>query len=524
MNIAELFEQQARIRPNVSAIAEIVRGREHVTTFAELNDKAAQVAVLLQAQGVEAGHGALIFHAMSAELYIFLVALFRLGAVGLFVDPSVGRRHIERCCRMFPPKAFFGSARAHLLRIISSEIRRVPLYFGDCWLPGSVAITSPRHNHGSKSISLADDNAPALVTFTSGSTGTPKAAVRTHGFLRSQHTAVAKTLCPIPGTADLTTLPVFVLANLASGVTSVLPDTDMRKPGVCDCRPIIAQIQSHRITSTAASPAFIERLANECIRASRSLPSLRRVFIGGGPVFPSLLRQASKVFPNAAITAVYGSTEAEPMAEITLDNIGEEDFSRMKNGAGLLAGTPAPSLQLRVIGDQWGTPIGRITEAEFAEMIVPANDVGEIVVSGEHVLDRYLHGVGEDETKFDVDTVRWHRTGDLGSFDSRGRLWLLGRCNAKIKDQRGVVYPFTVECAVRHDPCIECAAFVAFRGQRVLVVQPRNPHLLDTAKYRAELPWAGIDRLLAVKQIPVDKRHNAKIDYTELELLLERCS
>jgi len=101
-------------------------------------------------------------------------------------------------------------------------------------------------------------------------------------------------------------------------------------------------------------------------------------------------------------------------------------------------------------------------------MTVPVNQPGEIVVSGEHVLDGYLDGAGDKESKFNVDRMRWHRTGDLGAFDSSGRLWLLGRCSAKIEDRRGTVYPFKVECAVRHDPRIECAALVTFRGQRVL--------------------------------------------------------
>ena len=168
-------------------------------------------------------------------------------------------------------------------------------------------------------------------------------------------------------------------------------------------------------------------------------------------------------------------------------------------------------------------PIGQITAAEFTRMIVPVDQPGEIVVSGEHVLAGYLNGQGDDETKFDVDRVRWHRTGDLGSFDSLGRLWLLGRCSAKIQDRRGVVYPFTVECALRHDPCIQCAALVAFRGERVLVVQAKKGHQVDSTRYKTQLPWAGVDRLIAIKHIPLDKRHNAKVDYTQLESLLARC-
>jgi acyl-CoA synthetase (AMP-forming)/AMP-acid ligase II len=296
----------------------------------------------------------------------------------------------------------------------------------------------------------------------------------------------------------------------------------MRNPELCDWRVVLAQIERHNVTSVVASPAFIGRLTEECERASRSLPSLEKVFMGGAPVFPSVLRRARMVFPNAAITAAYGSTEAEPMAEITLDSIAEEDFSRMRSGGGLLAGAPVPSVQVRVIREKWGTPIGRITAAEFAGMVVPVDHPGEIVVSGEHVLSGYLRDMGDYETKFDVDAIRWHRTGDLGYFDSRNRLWLLGRCSAKIEDRRGVLYPFTVECAVRHDPRIACAALVAFRGQRVLLLQARDAQALDSAAYKVELPWAGIDRLIAVKRIPMDKRHHAKVDYPELESLLQR--
>ena len=520
MNIAHIFELQASTHPDAPAIVDVLHARERTHTFAQLTNKAAQIAALLHSQGLRPGDGVLIFHRISAELYIFLLALFRLGAVGLFVDPSVERAHIERCCQLFPSKAFFGSARAHFLRLISPQIRRVPLQFSSSWVPGSVDIFSGCSRNGNDTAAAIGCDSPALVTFTSGSTGVPKAAVRTHGFLRAQHKAIEQSFHPTPGAVDLTTLPIFVLANLASGVTCVLPDADMRNPGSCDPRPIIAQIEGHRVSSTAASPAFIERLTDECIRTSRSLPSLQRVFVGGGPVFPHVLRRAREAFPSATITAVYGSTEAEPMAEISLDRISEDDFSRMKNGAGLLAGTPVSAVDLRIIRDQWGIPIGRITADEFAEITVPPNQPGEIVVSGEHVLGGYLHGAGDSETKFNVETVCWHRTGDLGSFDSAGRLWLLGRCSAKIEDRRGTLYPFTVECAVRHDPQIECAALVAFRGERVLVLQVKNARATDGARYKAQLPWAGIDRFFAVDRIPTDKRHNAKIDYAQLDSLL----
>jgi hypothetical protein len=40
------------------------------------------------------------------------------------------------------------------------------------------------------------------------------------------------------------------------------------------------------------------------------------------------------------------------------------------------------------------------------------------------------------------------------------------------------------------------------------------------AHVRRRLAFAQIDRVLAVRKIPVDRRHNAKIDYTALEAVL----
>jgi len=523
MNVIGLIERQASIRPHAPAIIDVHRGRERSLTFGELYEQVARIAALLESQGIDYGAGVLIFQPMSAELYVFLLALFHLGAVGLFLDPSAGRHHIERCCRICPPTAFFGNSRSHVLRLISPVIRRIPRHFVTSWLPGSVNISSCRVGPRS-SITPVDGDRPALITFTSGSTGIPKAAVRTHRFLQAQYGAVAASLDLTPGTLDLATLPIFVLANLASGVASMLPNVDMREPGSCDPAPIMDQIERHQVSSTAASPAFIERLADECIRASRPLVSLKKVFLGGAPVFPRVLERARKAFPNAAITTVYGSTEAEPMAELAFNSISEEDFAAMRNGRGLLVGAPVSSLQLRVIRDQWGKPIGRIKASEFAEMNVPAGHPGEIVISGEHVLPGYLHGEGESETKFDVDAVRWHRTGDLGYFDSRDRLWLLGRGNAKIEDRHGTLYSLSVECAAQQDPRIARAALVEVHGERVLVLQPRSGYEFETETCKRQLAWASLDRLVALARIPLDKRHNAKIDYELLKLLLQRGS
>lgn len=600
-SIVGLLQQQVTVRPEGVAIADLRQGRS--LTFAQLEHASDQVARQLQQAGLKPGEAALVLQPMSAQLYVVLLALFRLGAVAMFIDPAAGLEHLERCCALYPPHALIASPKAHLLQVKSSALRHIPLKFS-VGLPfpftgqvstkmlnffETVATRSPQKSPTAHlayyptaqrwivalpSLSGLTRLAPktptpltstaALLTFTSGSTGQPKAALRTHEFLLAQHRVLASSLSLTAGDVDLTTLPIFVLANLASGVTSLIPSVDLRYPGKIDGTAVMRQIQRHQPTSTAASPAFLERLVDACDRHSTQLPSLRRIFSGGAPVFPKLLERVQAIAPQAQVTAVYGSTEAEPIAHIAYHDLQPVDRTNMISGSGLLTGHPVAELQLRILSDQWGTPIQALTQAEFAGQCLAAGGVGEIVVSGNHVLPGYLHGQGDAETKFRVDGIPWHRTGDAGYLDAQGRLWLLGRCSAqlgsaapeaagagldsglKIPSEMGVsnagvsnlsvsnsgdrlylfaLYPFAVEAAAHHQPGVRRTALVSHRGRRVLLIEwePQGE-----AKYLEDLQrslrWAAIQEFRSCRQIPMDKRHNAKVDYPALYRLLTSSS
>ena len=138
---------------------------------------------------------------------------------------------------------------------------------------------------------------------------------------------------------------------------------------------------------------------------------------------------------------------------------------------------------------------------------------------GAEVRPGYLYAEGYAETKFEVDGARWHRTGDLGYLDARGRLWLLGRCNGKAQDGRGTLYPFAVECAAMQNPAIHRAALAAVDGRRVLAIEAKE-HLSADVILRS-LSWTTLDQVVFLDGIPVDERHNAKIDYVALNRKLQ---
>ena len=100
---------------------------------------------------------------------------------------------------------------------------------------------------------------------------------------------------------------------------------------------------------------------------------------------------------------------------------------------------------------------------------------------------------------------------------------MLGRCIARIEDHRGFLYPFAVESAVSHYPNIRRSACVAHKNRRTLAVELKHPDgSKNMAALKAKLAWAAIDRIEVLKRIPVDARHNAKIEYPALNALLEK--
>lgn len=483
-------------------------------TFAELDEASRRAAAMLQRDGLRDGEPVLIFEPVSPELYVALLAVFRLGATAMFLDPSAGLAHLEACCAMQPPRALIARDRAHLLRLRSAALRSIPLKYSIAWpVPGA------RRWSARGSLPPLDEDvacggeAPALLTFTSGSTGQPKAAVRTHGFLLAQHDVLARRIHLEAGEVDLATLPVFVLANLASGLTTVLPDADLRRPGAVRPEPVLQQIVRHRVTRCAASPAFFERLLSGNRAA---LAGMTKLYTGGAPVFPRLLDALREACPAAEIHAVYGSTEAEPIAHLESKEISTADRERMLSGGGLPAGRPVPEIRLRIVKAEWGRPIPALSAEELEALTLPPETAGEIVVAGPHVLPGYLNGRGDEETKFRAGGAVWHRTGDAGCVDAEGRLWLLGRCSARIADERGTLWPFAVETVAMNDPAVRRAALIAEQGRRLLVIEAGTvpPGL------REALTWAQFDEIRPLPQVPVDRRHNAKIDYPALRRML----
>lgn len=521
MNAVDLLDRAARIRPDTAAIIDGPAGRESVLTYTALVDRSRRLASLFAEARLRAGDGMALMLPMSAELYAVIAAAWRLGLVPVFMDPNAGDEHFAHCIRRYPVRAFVGTPAACLLRLASPTLRKIPHAFvSGALFPGARALRAARHCAPREDAPCADDDL-AMIAFTSGSTGQPKGIRRTHGLLLATHTVLSAHVKPEAGEVALATLPMFTLTNLACGATSLIPDVDLRRPGRVDPRRLVAQLERWHARSAVASPALLERVADQCLTQGHALESLLEIFVGGAPVFPPLLDKLTRMAPRAKVSVLYGSTEAEPIALLPSTEVSAEDVARTMHGRGLLVGPPIPEISLRILRDRWGSAPKAGTPETLDRETLKSGQPGEIVIAGPHVAPGYLGGEGDAETKFPVGDRLWHRTGDAGWLDDRGRLWLLGRCSARIEDARGALYPYAVEAALSSHPGVVRSAFLSHRGQRLLVLEMHEGRQPDTRALLRPLDWAGIAAVVLLKHIPVDPRHNAKVYYPALRLALD---
>ena len=459
-------------RPDVPAL---IDGRGRITSYAMLAAMSAKRALAFRRAGVGRGDVVLVARGVSPELYASLLALFRLGAVAMFPEPAAGLAGLAVAVEAARPRAMIAGGLGRAVRLLSPALRRLPL------LPKSAAISL-----GDGPLEIVSDDDPALITFTSGSTGRPKGIVRSTGFLRLQHDLLERVRQTTPDDVDLISLPVFILSNLASGATSVLPPGKITRPGGLDPVKMRRQIAAFGVNRIVAPPAVCARLIEGVDRPL----ALDAIFTGGGPVFPNLLKGLHASAPGAAIHAVYGSTEAEPIAHIEYGDISEADWEAMSNGAGLLAGRPIPE----------------------ASIVIQHH---EITVAGPHVNRRYLDPRDDASTKFVEQGVLRHRTGDAGRVDDQERLWLLGRREAAARG----LYPFAIETAALSWSGVRQAALLADRTPALLVVAGAG---LDAAALSRQAAALGDIECRVVSTIPLDRRHNSKIDYSSLRSRIDR--
>jgi acyl-CoA synthetase (AMP-forming)/AMP-acid ligase II/pimeloyl-ACP methyl ester carboxylesterase len=482
-------------------------------SFAELHHRVMGAAAGLGALGVQPGQRIALLVPPGIDLVTAVYACWRAGAVTVIADRGLGLRGLGRAVRgahvdwvIGPPRAL---AAARSLRWAP---RARTIAVGRRRALGAVACL---HELASSTASLPPPPDPddlAAVLYTSGATGPAKGVRYRHRQLAAQRDALASTYGITADDRLVAAFAPFALYGPALGITSTIPAVDVTKPGTLTAEALIAACAAVDATIVFAAPAALANATRTATTAADPwLARVRLVLSAGAPVPIATLRATARLCPAAELHTPYGMTECLPVADSSLVEI---DVAGP--GRGVCVGRPVPGVDVRVV------PLG--FDAGVVVAAVGAAVTGEVLVRAPWLSDGYdqLWRTERDGRPVDATSATWHRSGDVGHLDADGRLWIEGRSVHVIHAVAGPITPVPVEVAVERLDAVERVAAVGVGPvgcqQLVVVIEDReaadglaSDALAGRVRAAVEHPVAAV---LTLGALPVDIRHNTKIDRT----------
>jgi olefin beta-lactone synthetase len=339
---------------------------------------------------------------------------------------------------------------------------------------------------------------PAAVLFTSGATGPAKGVRYLHGQLEEQRDALMRTYNITNDDRLVAAFAPFALYGPALGIPSAIPDVDVTEPAALTASALNDACTAVNATLAFASPSALANVVATATTSFLGLARLRLLLSAGAPVQPELLRSVARLCPAAELHTPYGMTEALPVADIDLVTI---------NGT----------------GPGRGVNVGHPVQGARVRIDALSDSMGRVLVSAPWLSDGYDGLWATEASARSVDGgLVWHDSGDVGHLDPDGSLWIEGRGVHIVSTVHGLLTPVPIEIEAETVQSIGRAAAVGVGpiGVQQLVVVVEGDHdglapesLADAVRHAVTAPVAAV---LSRKKLPVDIRHNAKIDRAAL--------
>ena len=434
--IAEMLRWRARRHPDLAATW--YQGRTR--TFAELDASTSALAAgLVNDLGVRPGDRVAILDKNSDEYLELLLALDKAGAVGVPVNWRLTAHEVAAVVGDADPAALVVGED---LRASADQVRCRVLGFGELRRGGD----DPRRDR---------TEAVTWQLYTSGTTGLPKGAMLSNENLLGLIGPLGWEAPELQeGARGLVAMPLYhiggcgwALAVLTQGCTAVV----MREVVPQDLLQVISE---QRVNSAFLVPAVLLFLTQVPGVEQTDFSALRNIHYGASPISQELLLRAIDVF-KCRFTQLYGLTETT--GAITALRHEDHQGERM-----LSCGRPMFGAEIRVVD-----PLGAD---------VPAGEIGEVVYRGPGLMQGYWRR--QDDTSAAV-RDGWFHTGDAGSLDADGFLYIRDRIKDMIVSGGENVYPAELESVLMGHPAIADVAVIGVPddkwGETVKAIVVRRP-------------------------------------------------
>jgi acyl-CoA synthetase (AMP-forming)/AMP-acid ligase II len=437
MSVAQLVRDAAAATPHAVAID----GDGKPVTFAELDDVSNRVAHALIAAGVRPGDRVGFVDRNSTQYWETFLGALKAGAV--LVPLNFRLSPVEAAWALADADVSLVVVGADYAPLVATAGRPVVVIGAGAGGGGGQPDYLDWIGAASTGDPGRDGEGTALVEliYSSGTTGRPKGVLVGAAQLEWSVAAFGSCFDVDSSSRSLVPVPYYHVAGGGWALITLSRGGRIIQSREPTAESMLRQLVEHRATHTAMVPAVMQVLTQSSATQGADFSALRQLVYGGSPITEPLLRASAATF-GAQLFQSYGLSET--MGVTTL--LGPEqhaldgDLSRLRS-----AGRAIPGIDLDILDIITGQPVA-------------PGKTGEIVVRGPSVTAGYWQ---RPEATAEVFTgTGFFRTGDVGTLDEHGFLFIRDRMKDMIITGGENVYPAEVESVLAAHPAIADVAVV----------------------------------------------------------------
>ncbi|CAD5967368.1 non-ribosomal peptide synthetase [Planktothrix agardhii] len=434
--IHQLIEEQAERTPD--AIAVVFENQQ--LTYAQLNNRANQLAHYLRSLGVETEVIVGLCVERSLEMIVTLIGILKAGGAYLPLDPEYPQARLQ---------FMLEDSQIPLLLTQHSLIDKLPNHQGQTLFLEEIWEKTAQPSQDNLTAKVTPSNL-ANVIYTSGSTGKPKGVMVEHKGLCNLAQAQIETLGVHPSSRVLQFASFSfdaciweILMALGAGATLYLASKDNLMPGL----PLMERLRHHAITHITLPPSALAVLPWE------NLPSLQTIIVAGEACSPELVKKWSqgRNFFNG-----YGPTEGSVCTAIAKCTPFDEKIT---------IGRPIPNVQVYILDPHLqAVPIGVPGELHIGGAGLARGYLNRPELTAEKFISNPFVSLDPPLTPLDKggeQPSKLYKTGDLARYLPDGQIEYLGRIDNQVKVRGFRIELGEIEAVLGQHPLVQEAIVIA---------------------------------------------------------------
>jgi len=364
---------------------------------------------------------------LSVNNKFFLTAYFAIiksGNVCIPLDPNIEKENLEYISRLTNPVMIF------MTRDIE---RKISAGQAKCIFPDNIGNDEFKVFSAGKEDDF-DEQKCAEIIFTSGSTGIPKGVMISHKNLMANTESIITYLKLGQNDRMLVVLPFYYCYGLS------LLHTHLRAGGSIVLNnsfiflgSIINNLLEYKCTGFAGVPSHFQILLRKSDNfKTTKFPDLKYVTQAGGKLAPIFIDEFRTSHPEITFIVMYGQTEATARLSYLPPELYEAKKGSMGKGI--------PGVELKVVNEKG--------------VKIKPGEIGEVIARGDNIMLGYF---GDEEGTKNTIRDGWLYTGDLGTVDKDGYIFLTARKKEIIKVGGKRISPKEIEAVILELPeVVDC--------------------------------------------------------------------